>query len=66
VTEMVENAKEITYKTFRRNVEVDRADWDLGDGFNMLTDRYVSYYKSKYNGSPCYFFEHGRIEYIFI
>ena len=34
-------------------------------GLRMWNDWAISYYKGIYDGSPCYFFKHSAIEYIF-
>jgi hypothetical protein len=35
-------------------------------GLRMWNDWHIAYYKSVYDGRPCYFFDHSRIEYIFV
>lgn len=69
---MVDNAKEITFKTFMKHVDLDEMrgifqmyDWGRSGGLKMKDDFMVSYYKSKYRGKPCYYVEHSCIEYIF-
>lgn len=70
---MTSKAVEVTYATFRRNVE-DLDEWaaemgyDIGHqrgGLRLKNDWHVSYHKSTYDGRPCYYLVHSHIEHIF-
>jgi len=70
---MVDQSREVTFETLRKHVGTDNLkdmfpfyDWGNGHGGLRMKDDYcVSYYKSRYNGCPCYYVEHSRIEYVF-
>lgn len=70
--EMVENAKEISWKTFSRNCiwqpVAKSLHYAIGSskGLHLKDDWHVSFYKSKYNNKVCYYMKHSAIEYIFI
>ena len=34
-------------------------------GLRLKDDWHVGYFKSTYDGKPCYYIDHSRIEYIF-
>jgi hypothetical protein len=38
---------------------------ELTSGFHIKDDWPVSFWKSSYDGRPCYYLDHSRIEYIF-
>ena len=74
ITAMVDDARDITRRTFLKHV--DRAE--LRDvetqlsyvqhpshGLTMAGDFHVSYHRSKYHGAPCVFFTYSAIEYVF-
>lgn len=75
ITAMQDAAKAITRRTFLRYV--DRAHltaiegafgYDVlhqRGGLRMSTDPRVGYYRSTYDGVPCVYFEHSRIEHIY-
>ena len=69
---IVDNARDITYKTFRS--KVNSKDFNMlqsGFGYDNLPfklkdDYAVSFHKSKLpNKKPVYYFRHSAIEYIF-
>ena len=75
---MVDEAKEITWKTFRQHVSLADLEqlfpdykWNQGPcrkdewGLHIKDDYAVGFYRSKYKGRTVYFVDHGRIEYIF-
>jgi hypothetical protein len=74
ITETVDKAREITYRTFLRHVSFS----DLCDlfpfydrypnqgGLMLKNDWAVSYHRSTYQGRRCYYIRHSMIEYIFI
>ena len=74
LSEMVDNARDITRRTFLRHVcrdELESMESYLGysnnrkDGMTMASDWHVSYHKSKLNGFTVYYFRHSSIEYVF-
>jgi hypothetical protein len=72
--DMMDTAKEITYRTFVKSVGLDNvqgifADYSWGyqrGDLRMKNDPYVRYYRSSYNGKLCYYVRHSGIEYIFV
>jgi hypothetical protein len=73
ITAMQEQSREVTRKTFQRHVEgLSEIEQRFGyfqhpsQGLTMKNDWHVRYYKSVYRGRPCYYFDHSRIEYIFV
>jgi hypothetical protein len=72
--EMMDKAKQITYRTFVKAVGLDNVREIFGDyswGYQrgdvrMKNDPYVSYYRSTFDGQPCYYVRHSGIEYIFV
>jgi len=69
---MVDNAREITYKTFIKHVnwkEISRLlkyDTHYRSGLLLKNDWHVTYHKSTYEGTPCYYVQWSGIEWIFI
>ena len=74
LADMMEKAKEIRYSTFVAAVGLDNvrqvfADYAWGHqrhDIRMKNDPYVRYFKSTYDGAPCYYIRHSGIEYIFV
>ena len=72
ITDMVERAREVTLTTLRRHcaglVEWEKcqlyATGNRRGGLRLAKDYAVSFFKSVYNGKPCYFIKHSAIEYI--
>ncbi len=71
IEDMVEEAIEITWRTFRDRVYLAELkdlfpvyDW-TGPGLHIKDDYAVSFYRSMYAGVRCYFVDYSRIEYIF-
>lgn len=71
ITAMVEQARPITLRVFAKH-----CDWrplartlgyqlGRGRGLQLRQDWHVRYYRSVYQGAPCYFLKHSAIEYIF-
>ena len=72
IREMVDNARDITFKTFSKHCEWREIGEMLGydsilrrRGLGLSTDFAVSFHKSTHRGRPCYYFCHSAIEYIF-
>ena len=75
INELQDSCVGITRKTFMRNVDKDdrkKLEEQLGyflnhrQGLTMAKDWHPGYYKGKFRGETCYFFDHSRIEYIFL
>ncbi len=75
IGEMVDEATEITRRTFLKHVkteEMKNLEIELGyaghykQGLTMSSDWHVSYWKSKYKDDPCVYFSWSAIEYIFV
>lgn len=71
--DMIDNAKEISYKEFVRNVSEEQLaqefpdyDWHGGSGLTMKKDYHVRYYKSTYQTLPAFFVDHSAIEYVWV
>lgn len=75
ITPMVDAAKDITRRTFRKHVDTQELlgiELSLGyahhpkRGLTMAGDWSVSYHKSTFKGRPCWFFRWSAIEYVFV
>jgi hypothetical protein len=82
IIDMVDEAKQITWKTFSRHVNIDeikrlfpdysyRGEYLGPDGMptapmHLKDDYTVSFWKSRYRGRLCYYLVHSGIEYIFL
>ncbi len=74
INAMADIAKEVSYKTFSRNCE-GLQEWEKSAGYTvghergglrMKDDYAVSFYKSSFDGKPCFYICHSAIEYIWI
>ena len=72
---MTDQAREITYDTFRRHVPASVLEsvfphYDWGRVFpgclRLKDDWHVAYYRSVYDGQICVYAVHSAIEYIFV
>jgi hypothetical protein len=71
INAMKDKAREITYRTFRKHCP-DLDTWAQGMGYFLHTaqgltlknDWHVAYFKSEYQGKPCYYLVHSAIEHI--
>jgi len=69
ISKMSERARQVTYSTFRKRcmglAEIERA---LGydKHLSMKDDWAVSFHKSKYRGARVFYFDHSRIEHVFV
>lgn len=73
ISDMVEQATEITASTFKRNIGNNSYSWlsqELGysdlPNLSLATDYHVSFHKSKYQGQRCYYCRWSAIEYVFV
>lgn len=73
ISALTETASQITYRTFMKHVELDKVlalfpfyERDPRRGLTVKNDWAIGYYKGVYDGQPCYFMDHSRIEYIFL
>jgi len=71
INDMVERATNITYDTFKKYVDIREVSKQFGyemdkrKGLTLKNDWAVSFYKSVFNGHPCYYMCHSMIEYIY-
>jgi len=76
--EMIDNSREITWKTFKKYVKPPHVEEIFPDysyrgerdkpgacDFHIKDDYAVSFHKSKFKGQPCVYIVHSAIEYIF-
>lgn len=70
---MVDNGRDVSYKTFFKHVSLDEVlgllPWYAKDsrrGLTIKNDWAVSYSRSRYRNRRCYFLTHSAIEYIFV
>lgn len=72
INDMRDNARPITYRTFTRNTNWKEIALSLGYntdsrlGLTLKNDWHVAYYKSTYQGQPCYYMVWSYIEHIFV
>jgi hypothetical protein len=64
---ILEHSKDITYKTFKKNVEKEFIkEFEDNVGISLAHEYAASFYKSKtLKGKIVYYFTHSSIEYIF-
>ena len=73
ITEMVDQAIDVTYRTILRHCKGLR-EWakNMGyeansrEGLTLQKDWHVSYHRSKYRGKRCYYVQHSGIEHIWV
>jgi len=74
LNECIDNAIDITYRTFMEHVNQAQVrelfpfyEWKPGrqPGLRLKDDFAVSYHRSKFMGKICYYMRHSAIEYIF-
>jgi hypothetical protein len=69
--ECIDNAKEITYNTFKKYIGLEQVkslmdDFGYtGSGLHIKNDYHVAYFKSKFKGKKCVYVTWSAIEYIF-
>lgn len=72
---MQDRAREVSWRTFRRHCAgLDEIARTLGyshpkardGGLHLCKDWAVSFYRSRYDGQPCYYMDHSRIEHIWL
>jgi len=75
INTMTDSARKITRRTFLSHVDRDElagVESGLGyelhpaNGLTMAGDYHVGYFKSRYRGKPCVYFDWSRIEHVFI
>ena len=73
--EMERRASEVSYETVRRHLGTDELastfpfyTWGRGRkrGIRMKADRYIRYYRSRFDGKVCYDVEHSCIDHIWV
>ena len=67
IREMVECARPVTFSTFAKRCQWRAWADDMGYGpwLRLKNDWAVSFWSSRYQGRPCYYIDHSRIEYVF-
>ena len=68
---MTEAARPVTLRTLARHC-AGLAEWARAQGYStgrerglrLKDDWAVSFHKSSYDGRPCYYIDHSRIEYV--
>lgn len=69
ITDMVERAREIKIATFKRNCDwrplAERLGYIQGSLPRLEDDYHVRFFKSRFDGRPCYYMVHSAIEYVF-
>ena len=68
---MTEQARPVTLATLRRHCQC-LPDWERSmsyatgrqRGLHLKDDWAVHFYKSRYDGAPCYYIDHSRIEHV--
>jgi len=72
ISSMVDACKDITREQFLAEVDQEEHEqMEVNLGYNkkwleMKDDYHVSYHRSTYDGNPCVYFCHSRIEYIYV
>ena len=69
IDNMIDKAREITYNTFIKRVDIDVEDFRYvkrGKGIKLKNDWHVRFYKSIFNGIPCYYMVNSAIEYVYV
>lgn len=73
ITDMVDQAVEVTVATFRRRIGSEAYQWlerELGysdlPNLSLAKDYHVSFYRSKYQNEKCYYCRWSAIEYVFV
>ena len=64
ILEMVGRAREVTWRTFIRHVPVSGLRSLFPGPPALKRDYHVRFYRSRFNGKPCYFLVHSAIEYV--
>jgi hypothetical protein len=70
---MIETATEVTYRTMRRHCS-GLLDWARNKGYDrhpnqgltLKNDWHVGFYKSTFEGRPCYFLRWSAMEFIWV
>ncbi len=74
ISQMQEQAQEVTYATVRGRLKCALRDWAASMGYvtvpherglRLKNDWHVRYYRSRYCGTPCYYIVHSATEYVF-
>ena len=69
IHDMVDRARQVSLRTFRKHCE--SFEWEQGMGYlrrgglPLSRDWHVAYFKSEYQGQPCYYVVHSATEHIF-
>ena len=70
INNMVERARQITYKTLLKHVRKAEIDKTFpiyeGSGLHIKDDWCVNFFSSIFQGKKCVYIQHSAVEYIFI
>jgi len=77
IQEMINQSIDISWEEFNEHVSTEQVnmlfgniydydDINNGAGLKIQDDYTVSFHKSYYEGTPCYYLDHSAIEYIFL
>jgi len=77
IQEMINKEEKVSWEEFNEHVSnaeirnifgniYDYDDKDSGTGLKFQDDYTISFYKSFFEGTPCYYLDHSGIEYIFL
>ena len=71
--DMMDRARPVTVRTFKRHTDWQPVARQLGyavgrhaNGLRIERDYHLGFYRSTWQGKPCYYLDHSRIEHIFV
>ena len=70
--DMIEHAEEVNYDEMAKHCDLrpfeDKLDYeqDPANGLTLKEDYHVSYFKSHYDGTPCYYHTHSSFEWVWV
>jgi len=72
LADMIEHADEVTYDEMAENCDLrpfeDKLAYeqDPKNGLTLKNDTHVSYWRSRYDGRPCYYHTHSSYEWVWV
>jgi len=76
IQEMINRSVDISWEEFNKYVSIEQLSMLFGNiynfdkadnsGLRIQDDYHVSFHKSYYEGTSCYYLDHSSIEYIFL
>lgn len=73
INQMKDDSIDIQHNTFKKRI--GKANYEMlseqlgytrGEQLSLATDYHVSFARSKYRGTPCYYCTHSSTEYVFV